>query len=118
MSWVRQQLGFITRKSILEGRRVVGLYVREEGVRMWVEEGDDFLVEGRRSRLLGRMDMKEEAVNSPSMVESEINCQKSWGLRFHGFLSSRLNCMSSSMRPSKDEVLYEKDLRRSFINEA
>ncbi|KAI5337734.1 hypothetical protein L3X38_017005 [Prunus dulcis] len=122
MSWVRlisgQQLGFITRKSILEGRRVVGLYVREEGVRIWVEEGDDFLVEGRRSRLLGRMDMKEEAVNSPSMVESEINCQKSWGLRFHGSLSSRLNCMSSSMRPSKDEVLYEKDLRRSFINEA
>lgn len=27
---------------------MVGLCVREEGVRMWVEEGDDFLVEGRR----------------------------------------------------------------------
>lgn len=62
--------------------------------------------------------MKEEVVNSPSLVESEINCQKSWGLRFQGSLSSTLNYMSSSMRPSKDEVLYEKDLRRSFINEA
>lgn len=124
----------------------------------------------------GRMDVKEEIVNSPPMEEFELNRQESWGSRSQGSRSSRSNSLSSSpklspspslsspkkaspspslssesqaknaedlgrkksfykscpppppppppmfyksssMRPSRDAVLYEKDLRRSFSSE-
>lgn len=124
----------------------------------------------------GRMNVKEEIINSPPMEEFELNRQESWGSRSQGSRSSRSNSMSSSpklspspslsspkkaspspslssesqaknaedvgrkksfykscpppppppppmfyksssMRPSRDGVLYEKDLRRSFSSE-
>ncbi|XP_008238429.2 PREDICTED: LOW QUALITY PROTEIN: uncharacterized protein LOC103337057 [Prunus mume] len=98
----------------------------------------------------GRIDVKEEIVNSPPMEEFELNRQESWGSRSQGSRSSRSNSLSSSpklspspslsspkkaspspslssesqmfyksssMRPSRDGVLYEKDLRRSFNSE-